>query len=1409
MKIKKPTYKELEQEVIKLRKMQDNTIHANDTDNFHHNCISKINNAISTATDIEEMMSNALQVILDLFNVERAWLLFPCDPNAKSWTVPMERTKPGFEGVYALGEEISMLPKDAGAFSKLQNSNEVFTYDYTKSPKETSERFSVLSEMHMTLHPKTGKAWLFGVHQCINARVWTNEEKLVFKEIGNRLSDALNSFLYLSELRAREKKFKSISEISPLAIIVSSGIQQKTDYVNPTFVQLFGYSKEEIQSVSNWWPLAYPNEEYRKKISLEWERKVEQAIITKSEIEPMETVVTCKDGSEKNIIWGFVSTDSQNWSFGLDMTKQKQAEESLRASKDAIDNLTNSLTDIVISVRMPERVIEWSNNSIKSIDYKPAEIIGETTAFLFTDEKYYLDFGSKLQQSVDAGNDVFITEQVFKKKNGELFSADVRVTCDKEEGKVIRATSIIRDITEQKKAQGKLKMFSQVIDHSLNAFDIVNHKGEFIYVNQAYADMWGYETIDEIIGTSPVSHCVDENLAGHIISEIKKNGKFISEIKAKRKDNSVFDVLMYARLDYDEYGNEIYPTTSLDITERKQAEQELFIAKEKWRTLTENSPNHIMLLDTNYKIQFVNYTVPDLTVDQVIGKSVLDFVPVDDSQIAVDCFDRVRHSGNSDRYETKYIVTNGELQYFDVLISPVKDEEGSITGFISTSNNVTERKQAEKALIESEERLRLALETNNTGAWELNLNDHTFKRTLIHDHIFGYETALSEWTFKMFLEHVVPKDRKKTEALFVEAVKTKSDWDFECRIQRPDGEIRWISAIGRHIVNKEGKISHLSGVVQDITEQKKAQQKLLQITERLQFATEGANIGTWHWNIITGELIWSPIMNKLFDIPLEEVITYKRFSQALHPDDRKITDEAVKAALDNHTDFSMEYRAIWRDGSVHWLYALGRGYYDESGNNIRMEGVVIDINDKKNTELQLKKKNSEIESQNKRYQVVNEQFKRINQLLEESQSIAKLGGWELNLLTNELYWTAETYRIHDTSPEEFDPTVDAGVGYFLPESKQLIIEALEAATKEGIGYDLQLETYTTKGRKIDVRTTGVVSKVNGKPIKITGIFQDISDQKNAQKALIESEQRLNEAQRMASIGYWIQDVPSGKLIWSDEAYRIFEVDKEFSGELFDVFIASIHPEDRDIVANAYNNSLETKKPYEITHKLQMPDGRVKYVHERCKTEYDERGNPLKSIGTVQDITKLQQAEEELIRSKEKLNLALQGGGIGVWEWDLLSNRTIWDSKMEHMFGLEEGEFNQTYDAFKDCLHPDDIASAENAIKKAIDGVSPYDIVYRVIWKNKEVKYIRAKALLIKDNEGRPITMIGICIDISTIKKTEEEIKKHKENLEELVIKRTKELEDKNNLLERINKAFVGRELKMKELKEKIKSLNKG
>ena len=136
--------------------------------------------------------------------------------------------------------------------------------------------------------------------------------------------------------------------------------------------------------------------------------------------------------------------------------------------------------------------------------------------------------------------------------------------------------------------------------------------------------------------------------------------------------------------------------------------------------------------------------------------------------------------------------------------------------------------RTEEALRKSEARLKFALETTQTGAWELDLLDHQMERTLTHDRIFGYETLLPSWSYERFLEHVLPEDRPEVQRKFRQAVTDQSDWSFECRIRRADGKVRWIWVRGGHERDFEGKVNRMSGLVRDITERKRLEDRAQQ-----------------------------------------------------------------------------------------------------------------------------------------------------------------------------------------------------------------------------------------------------------------------------------------------------------------------------------------------------------------------------------------------------------------------------------------------------------------------------------------------------------------------------------------------------------------------------------------------------
>jgi PAS domain S-box-containing protein len=374
------------------------------------------------------------------------------------------------------------------------------------------------------------------------------------------------------------------------------------------------------------------------------------------------------------------------------------------------------------------------------------------------------------------------------------------------------------------------------------------------------------------------------------------------------------------------------------------------------------------------------------TVSSVEGKSDLDFSPTPEEAAAFRKDDLEVINGRRTKTIAEEPITyaDGTVHWYSTTKIPIIDPDGSCSKVLVVAMDITELREHRKHLQELVERQTVELTASQAalveaqavarmGSWEWDAVKDGITASKEFYRLFDIAPEQIA-RFAQFVEQLHPGDRERVQQEVAAALKQNRPYDTDYRVKLHDGGWRDINARGRVITDTDGKPLRMVGTCMDITERKRDEEALKTSRERLLFATEGADLGIWNWNTVSGELIWSDKCKALFGIPADETMSYQRFSDALHPDDRERTDHAVNEALDKHKDYNIEYRSLWPDGSIHWLAAKGRGYYDATGKAVRLEGVVLDISERKQTERQFK--------------ALNESLARSNQELEQFAYVA-------------------------------------------------------------------------------------------------------------------------------------------------------------------------------------------------------------------------------------------------------------------------------------------------------------------------------------------------------------------------------------------------------------------------------------
>jgi PAS domain S-box-containing protein len=266
-------------------------------------------------------------------------------------------------------------------------------------------------------------------------------------------------------LKESEAKYQDLYHNAPDMFVSVEAETATIIQCNQTLADNLGFKREEIVGRLIFDLYTEESAEYARK-------NIFPAFMKTGIIEGEELQLQRKDGTRLDVSLKVSSVRDEDGnilhsrSVFHDISARKHAQEALKASRDYLEKLTNSMWDTVFSIKMPERVIEWVNDSIRLIGYEPRECVGKDTAFLYSDKDDFLDFGDKLKNAMASGKDVFHTERLLRRKSGDTFPAEITVTSHKENDEVVRVTSIVRDVTEQKKAEEEKKQLQDKLHQS-------------------------------------------------------------------------------------------------------------------------------------------------------------------------------------------------------------------------------------------------------------------------------------------------------------------------------------------------------------------------------------------------------------------------------------------------------------------------------------------------------------------------------------------------------------------------------------------------------------------------------------------------------------------------------------------------------------------------------------------------------------------------------------------------------------------------------------------------------------------------------------------------------------------------------------------------------------------------------
>jgi PAS domain S-box-containing protein len=556
-----------------------------------------------------------------------------------------------------------------------------------------------------------------------------------------------------------------------------------------------------------------------------------------------------------------------------------------------------------------------------------------------------------------------------------------------------------------------------------------------------------------------------------------------------------------------------------------------------------------------------------------------------------------------------------------------------------------------------------------------------------------------------------------------QSVNHKDEWTFI----RKDGSRFPVSLSVKPLCNDAGEIIGGVGIAKDITQQKQMEAQLHKNAANLAAAQRIAHLGSWELNLLTQEMIWSEEVFRIFGRnPESGTPTYDEMQECIHPDDRHQQDFVMQQAIAQGLCYELEYRCYRPDQSLRYVLSRGEVILDADGQPIQLIGIILDITERKQTEQQLRN---------------------LSDRLTLALKSADIGTWDWDMI-HEAYWDDRMYELYDLQRSVAPATYQDWVNALHPDDRAEIETALQDAIQGKREFDVEFRIVRPDHSIRYIHASALVQRnQQGEAQRMVGINYDITERKQVESALRESEHRYATLTEAAPVAIFRLDT-QGNCVYVNERWSEM-TGRPTQAALGMGWVETLHPEHRHCVLMQWSQrGFSQPELYQSEGRHLLPDGSINWFYCHIVPETDSNGKIMGYVGTLTDITQRKQAEEQLHQLSQRLTLAIRSGGFGIWEYDFVQARQIWDERMYELYGVSHENFNCTFDTWLNCLHPDDRDHIWANIQQVLQNKQEYNVEFRIILPSGEIRYIKAYGLLNRDQQGQPLRMIGVNFDIS-------------------------------------------------------------